>query len=387
MRKTSVLVASVAALALLAAGCGEGSVGGGSGDSIKVGLLLDASGPIATYGLPERQAVQAQVEQINDDGGINGKTIELATYDPGSETTECARGATELIREDEVVAIIGGPAGSCTLAAAPVAASSMVPMLAPNSTIDITDPEQDFSEWVFRTSPNDLVVTKRVFEEVLASGAERIGVVYEENAYGENTFEYLQELVAEEGGGAEIVVNASLPSDAQDASAQATKIRNGNPDAVIMQIAVPPLAAAFTRAAQQVGLEAPKYGGVGLVQSPLLEAAEGSAEGLRLLGEGNPDDRTTRESNLAELVEAAGHEYTGIGLLASNGVFALREAAEQIEGQVTGETLKEELEQICGLQTWSPRGELCYTGDADGPTPESLVPIVVRDGKFVTTEE
>lgn len=386
------LLAVVAGLALAATGCGGsdsssgasgGGDGGGDGEAVSVGMLLDATGPIAAYGIPEQEAVEAQVEKINAEGGVNGHTIELSSYDPGSDTTACARGVTELVQTNGVKAIIGGPSGSCTLAAGPVAARSEVPMLAPNSTIEITDPSNDFAEWIFRTSPNDLVVTKRIFDSIVESGAKRIGIFYQEDAYGKDTYEYVKEL-ADENGEVEIVGSASAPLEAQDVSPQMTTIRNSNPDAVMLQTGPPTLAAAAARAAEQVGLEAPLYGGVGLVQTPFLEVAGKSADGMMLLGEGNPDDESTEEANLKQLVEKKGGDYTGIGLLASNGVFALQKALEGIDGEVTGPAIKEALDEVCGLRTWSPKGELCYTGDSDGPTPDSLVLIEVKDGKFKT---
>src|SRR5690606_36413551 len=113
-------------------------------DPLRIGLLLSLSGPAAPFGIPERDAVEVLVKKMNDEGGVNGRKIELSVYDDATNPTEAARGATQLIQQNKVVAIIGSTTGSGTLAAAPVAMRYEVPMVAPNGTLAVTLKENKF---------------------------------------------------------------------------------------------------------------------------------------------------------------------------------------------------------------------------------------------------
>src|ERR1019366_6373980 len=81
-------------------------------DAIRIGAILSLSGPAAAYGLPERDIVTAFINNFNARGGINGRKLELVLHDDRTDTTEAARGASKLVRQDGVVAIIGSTTGN-----------------------------------------------------------------------------------------------------------------------------------------------------------------------------------------------------------------------------------------------------------------------------------
>src|SRR5690606_10476845 len=84
-------------------------------DPIKIGVLVALSGPAAAYGSEERRAVEAVAKRVNDQGGINGRPIELVIRDTKTNPTEAARLANQVILDEKVVAIIGATTGSETL--------------------------------------------------------------------------------------------------------------------------------------------------------------------------------------------------------------------------------------------------------------------------------
>ncbi|MBX7434056.1 urea ABC transporter substrate-binding protein [Mycobacterium sp. Y57] len=130
--KRSALVAGsvVAATSLLLAGCGskagdEGSANAEScvdtsGDSIKVGALNSLSGTMAISEVTVRNAIDLAVEQINADGGVMGKQIELVGEDGASEPAVFAEKAQKLISSDCVAAVFGGWTSSSRKAMLPV---------------------------------------------------------------------------------------------------------------------------------------------------------------------------------------------------------------------------------------------------------------------------
>ena len=130
--KRSALAAGsvVAVTSLLLAGCGSkaseedsakaASCVDTSGDTIKVGALNSLSGTMAISEVTVRNAIDLAVEQINADGGVLGKQIELVAEDGASEPTVFAEKAEKLISSDCVAAVFGGWTSSSRKAMLPV---------------------------------------------------------------------------------------------------------------------------------------------------------------------------------------------------------------------------------------------------------------------------
>ncbi len=354
---------------------------------LPIGLLLSLTGPAAAFGIPERDAAEILTKHINDSGGVNGRKIELHTYDDATSPTEAARGATQLIQQDKVIAIIGSTTGSGTLAAAPVAMRYEVPMLAPNGTVSVTSKENRFYKWVFRTTASDTTNAAMMFDHAVKAGAKRIALFHQEDAYGKNALDYIQEAAKKRG--VQLVEVATAPLKALDLTAQATKIRNANPEVVLIQVSSPALGGAFVRAARQGDLKAPIWGPIGLGQKAFLEASGDAANGVKLVVVANWDDPVESNIELGKMLEAAGKPPRGFGeILSTNGLLAIVAAVKKIDaegkGEITGKALQQALEHVCGLHTYST-GSLCYSPDNhDGWGADVPFVVEVRNGKFVT---
>jgi branched-chain amino acid transport system substrate-binding protein len=350
-------------------------------EPLRIGLLLSLTGPAAPFGIPERDAVEVLVKKMNDEGGIDGRKIELSIYDDATNPTESARGATQLIQQNKVVAIIGSTTGSGTLGGAPVAMRYEVPMVAPNGTLAVTLKENKFYPWVFRSLSGDLTNTAVMFERAIAGGAKKVGLFYQEDAYGKNTADYIAELAKK--ANVELVETATAPLKALDLTSQATKIRNATPDVVLIQASAPPHGAAFVRAARQVGLEAPMWAPIGLGQKSFIDASGEAGNGVRIVLLANWDDPGAGLQDLGKLLNAAGKAPQGFGeVIGSNALFAITEAVKTIKGDVTGRSIRDAIEKLCGIKTYS-EGKMCFSADShDGWTGELLVSAEIRDGKF-----
>jgi branched-chain amino acid transport system substrate-binding protein len=320
--------------------------------------------------------------KINAEGGVDGRKIELHVFDDTTNPTESARGATQLIQQNKVVAIIGATTGSGTLAAGPVAMRYEVPILAPNGTIAVTEKKNKFFPWVFRTMPSDLNNTEAMLDRAIAKGAKKVGIFYQEDAYGKNTADYLVELARKKN--VEIVGVAAAPMKATDVSAQVIRLRNGNPDAVLIQASAPALGAAFARAARQTDLKAAVWAPMGLGQKALIDGSGVAGDGMRLPVIVNWDQPTTKQEELRKLLVAAGKTPQGFGeLLSTNGLLAITEAVKTIKGDATGKNIRDALEKLCGLKTYM-EGSACYSADNhDGWTPDILTTVIIKSGKFV----
>lgn len=354
-------------------------------ETVKVGVILSVSGPAAAFGIPERDTVQVLIEKYNAES--KGRKLEIVFHDEQTNPTEAARGTTKLIEQDKVQVIIGPTIGSSALALMPIAAAAKVPVLGLNGTISLTDPKNSFAPWYFRSSVNDEMVVRATMKwGVFEPGHKRIAFMYQEDAYGKSSTVYAEKLAKEQG--VEVVTSVAAPASAVELSVAATRIRNAKPDVVLLWASSPAMGAAFVRAANQVGMSAPIVTSAALTQRPFVDAAKGAAEGVMLVSFPHWDEPTPKLKELESLLLKAGKKPAGFGeMLSATAVVALTAALERIDGQVTGEKLRDALEGLGEIDNPYVDGRFSYSKDNhDGFADESLRPLVVRDGKFVAAD-
>ncbi|MGE0797893.1 MAG: ABC transporter substrate-binding protein [Lautropia sp.] len=369
-------LAGMAAVWSAAIGSAPRSVGAQT-QPVKLGVIMSLSGPAAVLGLGQRDAINA-IHRAHG-GVIHGHNIELVFYDDKSNPTEAARGVTLLASEHKVAAIIGPTTGSSVLAAAPVAARREVPLLAAVGTAALTDRKNDFFPWLFRTTVNDTLAAPLLFETAAKAGAKRIGVIYTEDAYGKYGLELAKELAP--ALGFTLAESVSAPYTATDLTPHAIKLRNANVDAVVVQIALAGLGAAFVNAAQEVGLKAKLYGVLGLSQQSFLDAAGAKAEGMHIVAMGDID--VARGKELADLLIQGGAKPQGMAeFLGSNSMMAAVAALKEVRAPVTGKSMREALERTCGFQAYG-RGTACFGPDNhDGWGKDGIAVGVVKGGRL-----
>lgn len=380
--------AIVGAGALLLSACGSGADGGSGGaDELRVGVVLSLTGPAAPFGLPERDVVELLADQVNEDGGVNGRKVALFIEDDKTNPTEAAKAVRKLIADHKVHAIVGATVGSATLAAAPIAAGSKVPMVAPNGTISITDPKNDFADWVFRSSMNDALGIDKALANAHTAGHDDVGVIYQQDAYGESSLERARE-VADKTDGMKIVETGAAPVTATDLSAQATKVVRANPDVVLIQASAPSFGAAAARALKQSRYDGLVIVAAGLTQESFISAAGDAAEGIESTGAIGWDKPTEGQQALINLLKSSGKgEPKGFGEAIGGGAFnAVVAAAESVKGDMTGEAIRDAMESAC-FESYLHGPEVCFgADDHDGFTVENGANVRVTDGTWVTVQ-
>ncbi|MFG1230335.1 ABC transporter substrate-binding protein [Xanthobacter wiegelii] len=364
--------------ALLSAGAAAAA------ETVKVGVLLSISGPAAPFGIPERDIIKILAEKYNAEGGINGHKLELIYHDDQSNPTEAARGATRLIRQDNVQVILGPSIGSSALAIGPIAAQAKVPILSPVSTQSVTNKDLSFFPWIFRTSTASAVTMQAMMDKVVFKpNVKKVAIMHQEDAYGKDEADLAQKMINAKGG-IEIVAIASAPLSATDLTPAATRIRNANPDVVLLLTSAPAMGGAFARAAEQADLKAPILGSLSINQKPFLDAAGKASEGIMSVSLGNWFQPSERQKELGRLLQSAGKEPAGYAeIIGSTAIVALAEALRHIDGEVTGTKIRDAVENICDYMGTYADGQLCYSKDQhDAFGPETVNVVKVQDGKW-----
>ncbi len=239
---------------------------------VRIGFFMSITGRDASFGEASLQGATLAVDQLNAEGGVLGRTIELVVEDDRSLDGEAATAAKKLISRDRVVALVGECASARTLEAAPIAQASRIPLVTPASTsarVTATGDEvfrvcfvDSFQGRVMATFARRRLGLARAALLVDATAPYSVGLA----EYFSRTFEAL--------GGA-VVLRQSYAGAATDFRAQLTAIRAAAPDAIFLP-GYYVAAGLVARQARDLGLRATLLGGDGF-EAPQLMAIGGDA--------------------------------------------------------------------------------------------------------------
>lgn len=263
------------ALAALLAVCLAPSMGW-SKDVYKIGGVFSVTGPASFLGDPEKKSLEMAVDEINARGGIDGRLLEAVIYDDEGDPTKTVLAANKLISSDGVIAVIGPSLTPTTLAIVPIAEKARIPLVSCAAGIKITEPVKP---WVFKTAQNDVLAVRTIFKHMKKKKIAKIGVLTVDNAYGESGREQL--LAQAPQFGIQVVQSESFGSKDTDMTAQLTKIRAAQPDAIICW-GTNPGPAVVARNVQQMKITVPLYQSHGVASPKFIELAGDASEGVLL---------------------------------------------------------------------------------------------------------
>ncbi|MEI6734527.1 MAG: ABC transporter substrate-binding protein [Comamonadaceae bacterium] len=114
-------IASTLALAALAFSAHVlGAQQGVSDTEIVLGSIQDLSGPLAGFGKQDRLGMMLAVDEINEQGGINGRKIRLIVEDSGYDPKKAVLAAQKLVNQDKIFMMMGHIGTAQNMAAMPV---------------------------------------------------------------------------------------------------------------------------------------------------------------------------------------------------------------------------------------------------------------------------
>jgi len=124
----------VSALALCAAASLAAPAARADGDSIKIGVIAEAQA-VAGSSIP--LAAQLAADEINAKGGVDGRKIEIVSYDDHSSSAEAVRAFQRAANEDHVAAVIASYVSEVVLALEPWSGRLKTPMITPGAASDV----------------------------------------------------------------------------------------------------------------------------------------------------------------------------------------------------------------------------------------------------------
>lgn len=272
-----------------------------TGEPIKIGAIFAITGPASALGQPEANTAQMLQDQINAEGGINGRPLEIIIRDTKGDETEALAAVKELIDKENVLAIVGPSRSGTTMGIIETIEQAEVPLLSCAAARAITDPVK---KWVFSTPQSDQDAVARIFEYLKGEGITKIAALTASSGFGD---EGLKQMEAQApGAGITIVAKEQFADDDTDMTAQLTKIKGTDAECIICW-GIGPAPALIAKNMKQLGIEIPLIMSHGVANRRFIEGAGDAANGVILpagkliVADQLPDD----DPHKAQLLEYA----------------------------------------------------------------------------------
>ncbi|SMP47292.1 amino acid/amide ABC transporter substrate-binding protein, HAAT family [Desulfonatronum zhilinae] len=320
-------------------------------DPIKIGAILSATGPASFLGEPERNTLHMLQDQINEQGGLLGRPLEVIIYDDETEVNKAVSAANRLLSRDRVVAAIGATTSGNTLAVMPRFSSARIPLVSMAAAERIVKP---INPWVFKTPQSDRHAVIKILEHAKLEEFGNIAILTVSDGFGQAGREVLQELLP--AYGMNLVADEIYGPRDTDMTPQLTKVRGLNPDAIIVW-GTNPGPAVIARNRVQLGMQTPMYMSHGVASKRFIELAGEAAEGLILpagrlaVADQLPEDHP-QKALLLEYIQAYearfNAEVSTFGGYAYDALMLIVEAVNRA-GEATPQAIRDNLEQVSGF--------------------------------------
>jgi branched-chain amino acid transport system substrate-binding protein len=364
-------------------GCGgDGAAqgGGDAGEPVKVGAILSLSGGGSVFGQAEKRAMELAVKNVNAKGGADGHPIQLVVKDDKSQPSEALTVARQLITDEKVSAIFGASSGSSTLAFLPVATSMKVPVLAPNSTVSVTE---KFPDLAYRTTPVDTAIVTATMNYLKEQNLTQVALLTEIAAFGAQAGDAIEDAAGP--AGVKIVDREQYDPTATDLKPELTKIRGHNPQIVIVWGTGPAPSIAFKNM-RELGMDdLPRLAPLGVATESNIKLADGAMDGVIIPGV--IDTQNPGSEPKSDFTQSYKSEYgsvpTTLDAIAWDPAFLFAEAAKRANA-TDAEGIKKGLDELCGFK--GAVGTYCYQKSHDGLGSDAVVFVQIKGTKFVSLQ-
>lgn len=232
LRRNTYRAAALAGVMALAMG-GASAETGVTDDEILIGDITILSGAAKFVGDGVTLGTKIAVEEINANGGVNGRMIKVLTEDDGYVPSRTVQAARKLIEQDGIFALSGTSGSSNVLAILPILEEHNVPVVvttAPNSKVYEGGPPKS----VYTLGPDYSVpfyAQTKYIHENLADADAKYGLIIQDDDFGDS-IEAGYERAVEEFG-LNDVVRTRFKKGQSDFSAEMLRLRSEGVDVLI----------------------------------------------------------------------------------------------------------------------------------------------------------
>jgi len=243
-------------------------------EPIKLGAFFDLTGTSSAIGTPTKLVAEMVVKKINDEGGIDGRPLELVIADDEGDPTKAAIIAKKFIESDKVVAIIGPTRTDTGMASKPIIEQNKVPtfMCVGGDPPVTVKPFQ----WTFKSPQRTSVAVQKTYAYLKKKGIQKIAIITAGDGFGKDGKSWLEKMAPEYG--LQIVGNESFQPTDSDMTTQLVKIKAASPEAIICWT-IGKAGSIVAKNTKQLAIQAPLFQCHGLPDPIYIQLAGEASEG------------------------------------------------------------------------------------------------------------
>jgi len=227
---------------------------GVTANAITLGMSAPFSGPNGAYGLDMRQTIEAYFQQVNKDGGINGRKLELVALDDGYETERTVANTRTLIKDKNAFALLAYYGSSPTTEAMnTVFGPAKVPLVGTISgAASLREPisSNPNSRYMFNVRASYADETEVIVDQLVSLGLKNIAVFYQNDGFGKSGLDGVTTALKKHNLAPAAV--GTVERNSLDVAKAVEAIAKTTPQAVIMVTLYKPTAA-FVKAMKKAG--------------------------------------------------------------------------------------------------------------------------------------
>lgn len=275
------LLASTAG-ALLLAGCGRtdpvqqpGRPDRG-GPEFLIGASLELTGRGAAVGVLQERALQVTLAALNVEGvpvGNQRRRIRVVVKDNASDPSAAARQASDLVRREQVHALVGGSLTETSMALVGIAQKLQVPFLSLAFGDDIALPVAQRA-FVYKLTPDAGDMARRLAHLISSQQLSRVAVLAAAGPHGDSGVQALTGALR--AVSVDLVRSVRLPGPGGNIVPAAERAVTGQPDGLVIWATAPDSGAA-ARSVRRAGYTGPLFFDAGAVAEDTLDGPNAAA--------------------------------------------------------------------------------------------------------------
>ncbi len=359
MKKRFVLAMLLLLTLALVTACGGGGSKSDTGP-IKVGAIFDLSGPTSGPGTPYGEGIKAYVDWRNQNGGIEGRQIDLLSQDYGYKVPNAEQLYSQYVNEG-IVAFQGWGTGD-TEALRGKIAEDKIPFMSASYSINLVDINKAPYNFLVGTSYSDQMVI--AMQWIKDQGGSKIAILHHDSPFGQSPVPDGEDFAQANGID---VLDIAMPGGATDLTPELSQVQSFGAEYIIIQNVSSPAALAL-RNAKDLGM------GVQFVclnwcaDESLIELAGDAAEGvIGTMPFTPPSVDVPGDDDVRKYAESKGQDLNKLGLHYTQGWWTMAVMAEGIDQVVkagkplTGENIRAALEGISNFDTGGVTAPITFT--------------------------
>lgn len=352
---------------------------GVSADSITLGQSAAFSGPAKDLGVEMRDGALLAFNEFNRQGGAHGRKIKLISYDDGYEPDRAVSNTKKLINDDKVFALFGAVGTPTSKAVLPIFTEAKVPYFGAFSGAELL--RSPFNRYIFNVRASYYDETERIVEHLISLGRDKIGVLYQNDAYGQAGLAGVERALRKRK--LEIAVKATIERNSSEVSAAVKQMNATGPQAVVMIGAYDGIAA-FVKAMKQSGsnTEFHNVSFVGSISLAKALGADGAGVAISQVVPSPFDQTVPIVKEYQRLMKAAGG--TGYSFTSLEGYIAARVFIEGLKR--AGKNLSREgfIDALEGMRNVNLDGfHIAFSPQNHQASTFVDMTMIARDGRFV----